>query len=228
MVSSGPQPGTYTLSWTAPAGVTIQEYRVQSIQASGTPVPLARAAGSQSSVAIRVDPAMGYAVAVYAVDTSNRVSGPSNVVNTAGAPTATPIPPGSAAAGQAPYGYGGAPVPGATGTQLYGGAPGPGTTGTQPYGGAYSAQPYSGANSAQPYSGANPAQPYNGTYSAQPYGSAYPQAPYGSAYPQAPYGGAYPQTPYGSAYGPQRPPLYGPTGGFCPGIVLIGGQCLPR
>jgi len=34
MVSSGPQPGTYTLSWTAPAGVTIQEYRVQSIQAT--------------------------------------------------------------------------------------------------------------------------------------------------------------------------------------------------
>ena len=139
-------------------GVTIQEYRVQSVPASGTPVPLARAPGSQNGVAMRVDPAMGYAVAVYAVDTSNRLSGPSNVVNTAGAPTATPIPAGTPGVGQAPYGYGGAPVVG--------------TPGTQPYGGAYTAPPNGSAYSQAPYGSA---------YTPVPYGSPYTQAPYGNA-----------------------------------------------
>jgi hypothetical protein len=173
--------------------VTIQEYRVQSIQASGSPVPVGRAAGSQTSLSLRLDPAMGYAVAVYAVDTSNRLSGPSNVVNTAGAATATPIPPEATPSSQAPYGYSGATVP-------YSGAPVPGVPGTQPYGGV------------------SPAQPYNG---------AYPQPPYGGTYPPVPYGSAYPPVPYSGPYALPRPPVYGPAG-WCPGILLIGGPCLPR
>jgi plastocyanin len=211
--SAGPQPGTYTLTWTAPVGLTIQEYRVQTNPASGSPTLVGRAAGSQNATTVRVDPAMGYALAVYAVDTLNRQSGPSNVVNTAGAPTATPIPPRPTPSGQAPYGYGGAPVPG--------------VTGTQPYGGATAAQPYTGASPTSPYPGAYPASP-GGASPATPYPGAYPQTPSGSAYPQAPYGSTYPQVPYGGTYAPPRPPVYGPPTGWCPGGILIGGQCVPR
>lgn len=164
--SSGPQPGTYTLSWTAPAGMTVRENRVQTVPASGTPEVLARTAGNQNNVVMRVDPRIGYAVVVVAVDLNNRVSGPSNVVNTAGAPTATPITPPPTPSGMAPSGYGA--VPGAAGTGPY--------TGTSPYTGAYGAAPYGGAYGRYPYSGVSPTGPYGGApspYSAPGYGAPY-------------------------------------------------------
>jgi hypothetical protein len=164
VVSTGPQPGTYTLSWTPPAGSTVLEYRVQSMPASGTPEPLVRAAGNQNGVILRVDPRIGYAVAVVAVDTSNRVSGPSNIANTAGAPTATPLPSPPAPSGLAPYGYGAVP----------------GTVGPGPYNGVAAAPSYAGPYSRPPYGGVYPAAPYGSTpvpYGAPGYGTPY----YGAA-----------------------------------------------
>jgi hypothetical protein len=150
--SSGPQPGMYTLNWTPPAGMTVMEYRVQSVPVSGTPEVLVQTAGSQNGVILRVDPRLGYAVAVVAVDPSNRVSGPSNIVNTAGAPTATPIPPPPTPSGQVPYGSGA--VPGAAGPAPYNGAYAPvpytGTYGRSPYGGVYPSVPYGGAPAPYP------------------------------------------------------------------------------
>jgi hypothetical protein len=178
VVSSGPQPGTYTLSWTPPAGLTVLEYRVQSMPASGTPEPLVRAAGNQTGVLVRVDPRLGYAVAVVAVDTSNRVSGPSNIANTAGAPTATPIPPPPTPSGLAPYGYGVVP----------------GTVGPGPYNGGYAPAPYAGTYGRSLYGSMYPTAPYGSApalYGAPGYGALSYGAPGYPGYPGTP---AYPGT----------------------------------
>jgi len=143
----------YTVSWTPPVGMTITENRVQSVPASGTPEILARTAGNQSSAVVRADPRIGYAVAVVAVDSGNRVSGPSNTVSTAGAPTATPIPPPPTPNGLAPYGSGVAP---------YGSGAVPGATGPVPSNGAYGSAPYTGSYGRYPYSGGYPSAPYGG------------------------------------------------------------------
>jgi hypothetical protein len=148
----------------------VLEYRVQGMPASGTPEPLVRAAGNQTGVLVRADPRIGYALAVVAVDTSNRVSGPSSIANTAGAPTATPIPPPPTPSGLAPYGYGAVP-----------GTVGPG--------------PYTGGSAPAPYAGMYGRAPYGGGYPTAPYGGA--SAPYGSPGYGAPYYGAagYPGSP---------------------------------
>src|SRR5262249_15453759 len=162
--SSGPQPGMYTVSWTPPVGVIVVENRVQTVPGSGTPETLARTAGSQNSVVLRLDPRIGYAVAVVAVDPSNRVSGPSNVANTAGAPTATPVPPPPTPSGLVPNGYGTVP----------------GTVVPGPYNGAYAPGPYAGTYGRYPYSGGYPGAPYSGApapYAAPGYGAPY----YGAA-----------------------------------------------
>jgi hypothetical protein len=99
-------------------------------------------------------------VAVVAVDTSNRVSGPSNIANTAGAPTATPIPPPPTPSGLAPYGYGAVP----------------GTVGPGPYNGAYAQSPYAGAYGRSPYGAVYPPAPYGAVPA--PYGAPGYRAPY--------------------------------------------------
>jgi hypothetical protein len=173
--SSGPQSGTYTLSWTSPAGMTVLENRVQTMPASGTPEVLARAAGNQTSATLQADPRIGYAVAVVAVDVTNRVSAPSNIVTTAGAPTATPIPTPPAPSGPAPYGYGAMP----------------GASGPLPNNGASAPLPYAGTSGRAPYSGVYPNAQYGGApapYAAPGYGSPY----YGAAGYPGPQG--YPST----------------------------------
>jgi hypothetical protein len=141
VVSAGPQPGTYTLSWEPPTNETVIEYQIVSIGAGGQTTGLFRVLGSQSQTTIGgLNPGIGYSLAVLAVDTRGRESVQSNTVSTVGAPTPTPIvPPGQA---QAPYGqppYGGA-APGYPPSQP-GYAPGqpgylpgqPGYTTGQPY-----------------------------------------------------------------------------------------------
>ena len=93
MLSSGPQPGTYTLAWDPPTNETVMEYHVISIGAEGEITPLFRVAGSSNQALLRgLNPAIGYSLALVSVDTRGRESAPSNSVLTVGAPTATPIP----------------------------------------------------------------------------------------------------------------------------------------
>ena len=114
VLSSGPQPGMYTLTWDPSDSETVTEYRVRQVGADGDSPVLQRVPGSQITVVLRGDPAIGYSVVVAAVDTRDGESAPSNAVTTAGAPTATPIPP--------PTSLFGAPPPGAP---PYGGMAGP-------------------------------------------------------------------------------------------------------
>src|SRR5581483_1295922 len=129
VLSSGPQPGMYTLTWDAPGNETVTEYRLREVTADGDSRVLTRAPGSQNTIVFRGDPAIGYTVVVVAVDTRGRESALSNPAATSGAPTATPIPPPSPPPGLPPYGgmagpYGALP-PGATAIPPPGyGAPG--------------------------------------------------------------------------------------------------------
>jgi hypothetical protein len=114
--------------------------------------PLFTVPGSGSQAVLQgLDPGIGYTLVLRAVDMLGRESGPSNVAQTAVAPTATPVTPpfGSSQ----PYGAGnvppgGAPLP----ASPYGPAP---TGGSAPFG----AQPSPYNQPVPPYNA--PASPYS-------------------------------------------------------------------
>jgi hypothetical protein len=109
--SSGPHPGSYAVTWEPPTNESVMGYRVVTIGAGGETTLLFRLPGSTNQALLtRLDPAVGYSLAVAAVDTRGQESALSNTATTIGVPTATPTPFPSPVL---PYGSGG---PGFTGS----------------------------------------------------------------------------------------------------------------
>jgi hypothetical protein len=91
--SSGPHPGSYAVSWEPPTNESVVGYRIVAIGAGGETTLLFRLSGSTNqALLIRLDPAVGYSLAVAAIDTRGQESALSNTATTIGVPTATPTP----------------------------------------------------------------------------------------------------------------------------------------
>jgi hypothetical protein len=91
--SGGPHPGSYAVSWEPPTNETVVGYRVVAIGAGGETTLLFRLPGSTNQALLTgLDPAVGYSLAIVAVDTRGQESALSNTTTTAGVPTATPTP----------------------------------------------------------------------------------------------------------------------------------------
>jgi hypothetical protein len=94
VVSAGPQPGMYTLTWVPPDNETAVEYHIMARGQGEEQAAWFRAPGSANQTVLGgLDPSGSYSLVIMAVDTLGQESATSNTVLTTGAPAATPVSP---------------------------------------------------------------------------------------------------------------------------------------